>query len=400
MAHRQHQDTGGDVDPRGQGRRVSERRERLEPGVAVEAGRGEQMIDHPHVDAVLLALQDRLADPPHVLRIRLLAAPRVGGDPRPELQLGHEVSFRSPGNTLGGGAHDVKGAAPDAILGGLGGSHPLEETVMRLGRRWSGLTVAVLLLLVAGPSHSQPTNTPVVGLVAEPVALDPAQVTDLNSNRVGRRVVETLVAFADESTQIVPGLAESWTVSKDGLTYTFKLRKGIAFHDGTPFNAQAVKFSIERQINPEHPAAKLGKYPFAAYFFGNVKAVEVMDDTTVRFVLKEARASFLAIMTAGAASVVSPTAAMKAGQDYALNPVGTGPFRYVSWQRGQQVVLEKNPDYWHGPVKFDRVIYRSIVEDQARLTELMTGAIDVIVGVPPDFVAQLEGNSKVTILKQ
>ena len=265
---------------------------------------------------------------------------------------------------------------------------------------WATLALAVMLTAGAPSLPAQSASTLVVGLVAEPVALDPAQVTDLNSNRVGRRVVETLVGFADESTQIVPGLAESWTISKDGLTYTFKLRKGVAFHDGTPFNAQAVKFSIERQINPEHPAAKLGKYPFAAYFFGNVKAVEVMDDTTVRFVLKEARASFLAIMTAGAASVVSPTAAMKSGQDYAVSPVGTGPFKFVSWDRGQRVVLEKNPSYWRYPVKVDRVIYRSVTEDQARLTELLTGGLDLIVGTPPDFVAQLENHPKVTLQKQ
>jgi peptide/nickel transport system substrate-binding protein len=264
------------------------------------------------------------------------------------------------------------------------------------------LSVALLVLVAAGerPSEAQLANTLVVGLVAEPVALDPAQVTDLNSNRVGRRVVETLVAFADESTQIVPGLAESWTISKDGLNYTFKLRKGIAFHDGTPFNAQAVKFSIERQINPEHPASKLGKYPFAAYFFGNVKAVEVMDDATVRFILKEARASFLAVLTAGAASIVSPTAAMKAGLDYAVAPVGTGPFKFVQWDRGQRVVLEKNPTYWRFPVKVDRVIFRSVTEDQARLTELLTGALDLIVGTPPDFVAQLENHPKVTLQRQ
>jgi len=99
--------------------------------------------------------------------------------------------------------------------------------------------------------------------------------------------------FADEGTQIVPWLAESWTISKDGLWTTFKLCKGIKFHDGTPLDAEAVKFSIERQINPDHPANKLGKYPFAGYFFGNVKAVEAMDTSTVRFVLKEPRASFL-----------------------------------------------------------------------------------------------------------
>jgi peptide/nickel transport system substrate-binding protein len=260
----------------------------------------------------------------------------------------------------------------------------------------SWLAIALIPAVVA----AQPAGTIVVGLVAEPVNLDPAQVTDLNSNRVGRRVVETLVTFPEESTQTVPGLAESWMISKDGLRYTFKLRKGIAFHDGTPFNAEAVKFSIERQIMSEHPFNKLGKYPFANFFFGNVKAVEVVDPQTVEFVLKEPRASFLAVLAAGAASIVSPTAVRKFGADYALTPVGTGPFKYASWDRGQRVVLEKNPSYWKYPVKLDRVVYRPIVEDQARLTELLTGTLDMIVGVPPDFVAQLESNPKLSLLKQ
>src|SRR6267142_1569610 len=231
---------------------------------------------------------------------------------------------------------------------------------MRRRRICSWATLALVVMLTAGaPSlPAQSASTLVVGLVAEPVALDPAQVTDLNSNRVGRRVVETLVAFADGSTQIGPGRAESWTISKDGLQYTFKLRKGITFHDGTPFNAEAVKFSIERQINPNHPFNKLGKYPFANYNFGNVKAVEVVDPSTVEFVLKEPRASFLTILTSAAASIVSPAAVKKFGADYALQPVGTGPFKYASWDRGQRVVLEKNPSYWRYPVKVDRVVYR------------------------------------------
>ena len=271
---------------------------------------------------------------------------------------------------------------------------------MSVTTAWLALVALMIGPGMLVPAAAQPAGTLVVGLVAEPVNLDPAQVTDLNSNRVGRRIVETLATFPDESTQIVPGLAESWTVSKDGLRYTFKLRKGISFHDGTPLNAEAVKFSIERQINAEHPFNKLGKYPFANYFFGNVKAVEVVDPSTVEFVLKEPRASFLAILTAGAASIVSPTAVKKLGVDYALQPVGTGPFRYVAWDRGQRVVLERNAQYWKSPVKVERVIYRPIVEDQARLTELLTGALDLIVGTPPDFVAQLENNPKVTLLKQ
>ena len=148
---------------------------------------------------------------------------------------------------------------------------------MHLTAVWFALVAMLVALVGAAPAVAQPAGTLVVGLVAEPVNLDPAQVTDLNSNRVGRRIVETLVTFPEESTQVVPGLAESWTISKDGLRYTFKLRKGISFHDGTPFNAEAVKFSIERQINAEHPFNKLGKYPFANFFFGNVKAVEVVD---------------------------------------------------------------------------------------------------------------------------
>src|SRR5687767_15452727 len=130
---------------------------------------------------------------------------------------------------------------------------------------WSVLAVLLAVAAMVTPATAQPAGTIVVGLVAEPVNLDPAQVTDLNSGRVGRRIVETLVTFPEESTQVVPGLAESWTISKDGLQYTFKLRKGVRFHDGTPLDAEAVKFSIERQFNPEHPAAKLGKYPFANY---------------------------------------------------------------------------------------------------------------------------------------
>src|SRR5262244_4067105 len=278
-----------------------------------------------------------------------------------------------------------------------------------MGRRGSvklGVTLLALVLVAVlawlGPltAVAQPAGTLVVGLVAEPVNLDPAQVTDLNSTRVGRRVVETLVTFPEESTQVVPGLAESWNISKDGLQYTFKLRSGITFHDGTPLNAEAVKFSIERQINTEHPAYKLGKYPFANFFFGNVKAVEVLSPERVAFLLKEPRASFLAILTASAASIVSPTAVMKWGPDYPSHPVGTGPFRFASWDRGQRVVLEKNPSYWKYPVKIERVIYRPIVEDQARLTELMTGGLDLIVGVPADFVGQLEQSPKLSILKQ
>src|SRR5437879_8430950 len=226
----------------------------------------------------------------------------------------------------------------------------------RTSRRPRMRLIAALLFVLLVPTVvvAQPAGTLVVGLVAEPVALDPAQVTDLNSNRVGRRVAETLVAFAEGSTQIVPGLAESWTISRDGLQYTFKLRKGVKFHDGTPLDAEAVKFSIERQIVPDHPASKLGKSPFARYFSGQLQAVEPLDELTVRFILKEPRASFLDVMAAAAASIVSPTAVKKFGLDYAANPVGTGPFRFAFWERGQRAVLGQNPAHGTVRVQVDR----------------------------------------------
>src|SRR5207247_3859933 len=114
---------------------------------------------------------------------------------------------------------------------------------MSVTTAWLALVALMIGPGMAVPAAPQPAGTLVVGLVAEPVNLDPAQVTDLNSNRVGRRIVETLVTFPEGSTQVVPGLAESWTAARDGRRYTFKLRKGITFHDGTPCTAQSVKRS-------------------------------------------------------------------------------------------------------------------------------------------------------------
>jgi peptide/nickel transport system substrate-binding protein len=271
---------------------------------------------------------------------------------------------------------------------------------MRRRGGWTVLFAFVLVLgLVPGAAVPQQAGTLVVGAVAEPVNLDAAQVTDFNSTRVIRRITESLVAFPDDSTQLVPGLAESWTVSRDGLQYTFKLRRGVKFHDDTPFNAEAVKFSFERQINPDHPFNKLGKYPFANFNFGTIKAIEALDEHTVQFVMKEPRASFLTIMASAPAGIVSPAAVKKHGEDYPNHPVGTGPFRFVSWDRGQRIVLEKNSSYWKFPVKVDRVIFRPIVEEQARLTELLTGNLDLAVNLPPDFIAQLENNPRVSLLK-
>lgn len=240
----------------------------------------------------------------------------------------------------------------------------------------------------------------VVGLVAEPIALDGAQVTDANSARVIRRITEQLVAFDDEVPELIPGLAESWDISEDGLAYTFHLREGISFHDGTPFNAEAVQYSLLRQVDETHPANAYATYPYSSLYFGTIDTVEAEDERTAVISLTTPRASFLAAVATAAGGIVSPTAVEEHGENYAQNPIGTGPFRFVSWDPGIEVVLETNPDYWGTTPALGQVIFKPYIEEQVRLTALQTGGVNFIVDVPPDNLAILEEDPNITVLRQ
>ncbi len=254
--------------------------------------------------------------------------------------------------------------------------------------------------MLVGAQEAGTCGLLVIGLVAEPVALDGAQVTDVNSARVIRRINESLIGFADERAELVPGLAESWEVSPDGLEYTFRLRQNVKFHDGTPFNAGAVRYSLMRQIDEAHPANAFGTYPFVSFYFGNVQDVAVIDEHTVKIVQKTPRASLLAALASAAAAIVSPAAVEKYGQDYPQNPVGTGPFKFSSWDRGIAVNLEPNQEYWGGPTKLQGVIFKPFTEEQARVAALQTAAVNFVVDLPPDNVEILENDPNVAVLKQ
>jgi len=257
-------------------------------------------------------------------------------------------------------------------------------------------TTAPAVPTAAGLSEG---GTIIVGLQAEPTSLDSHQITDYNSARATYGIYDSLLHFKDESTEVEPGLAESWEISDDGLVYTLHLRK-VKFHDGTDFNAEAVKFNIERQTDPNHPYHNTGEFPYAEFTWGMVDKVEVVDDYTVKITLKEVFAPFLNHLAMHPAAMVSPDAVKKYGRDFSINPVGTGPFKFVSWTPGVEVVLEKNPDYWRGAPKVDRVIYRPIIEDQSRLTELEAGSINFIVNIPPDELARLRQDPRFTIVEQ
>lgn len=230
----------------------------------------------------------------------------------------------------------------------------------------------------------------IFGRGGDSVGLDMAYETDGNSFMIGDNIFEALVAYKDESTALEPGLAESWDVSPDGKTYTFHLRKGAKFHDGTPFNADAVVFSIGRMMKERNvkfhgkgwdiPAQeRTPEYWVSMEMDDTVGAIEATGEYTVVFKLKRVEAPFLANMGMDFASIISPTAFMKNPKEFVRNPVGTGPFKLVKWVKDDQLVLEKNNDYWDksGGPYLDKIVFRSIPENSVRFLELKTGNIHI-----------------------
>jgi len=237
------------------------------------------------------------------------------------------------------------------------------------------------------------------------VRLDPGHETDGESFKVIDNLYESLVSYADTTTEIVPELATHWEISTDGLAYTFHLRPGVKFHDGTPLNAEAVLFSLDRQRTkmPPHPFHGIGG-PYVYWqsmgmddIIADLKAA---DDSTVVFTLKKRNAPFLANLAMGFASIISPTAAAKHGEDFFKHPTGTGPFRFVEWVKDDRIVLERNPDYWGARTYLDRVVFRSIPENTVRLLALETGEIAGMDGISTELAKRLDGNAAFTLLKQ
>jgi peptide/nickel transport system substrate-binding protein len=259
------------------------------------------------------------------------------------------------------------------------------------------LSICLLLALASTAGAAPPRDTMVIGLVAEPVTMDPPQITDLNSTRVAKRIFEGLTAQELGSYKIVPGLAHSWDISRDGLTYTFRLRPNVKFHDGTPLTAEAVRFVFDRQLNEQSPFYKTGTYPYVKGFLGNVASVEAVDPLTVQIRLKAALTPFIQYLAHHSLYVYSPESLKKWGKDVVKHPVGTGPFKLDSWEPGVKVVLSRHDQYWGGAPKLRQVVYVPIVEAQARLTAIKTGEIDLTLDVPPDALDGLRRDPNVVV---
>ncbi|MFP4152832.1 MAG: ABC transporter substrate-binding protein [Alkalispirochaeta sp.] len=269
------------------------------------------------------------------------------------------------------------------------------------------LYVLAALLIVAGTVYASGSSEAealdeemlVVGQIAEPKALDPHTVTAVNDFRILVNIYEGLVQFQDGSLTVEPALARSWEISDDGRVYTFHLREGVSFHDGTPFNAEAVKFNFDRMLDEDHPYYGTGPFPLA-FFFSSINETRVVDEYTVQLVLDEPFAPLLSNLAYPTGLLVSPEAVREHGEDYGRNPVGTGPFRFVEWVGNTRVTVEANPDYWDTPAGVDRIIFRPITDSNTRVTEMLSGGLDMIVEVPPDSVEVFESRDEFTVYEQ
>jgi peptide/nickel transport system substrate-binding protein len=188
-------------------------------------------------------------------------------------------------------------------------------------------------------------------------------------------------------------------VSDDGLTYTFELREGVAFHDGSPFNAEAVKFNFERMLDPEHPQHDTGPFPLS-FFFSAVDTVSAENEHTVVFTLKEPYAPFLSNLAYPTGLIVSPTAVREHGKDYGRNPAGTGAYRFAEWEANAKVVLTRNDAYWNGAPPLEALVYRPITDANTRVAEMLAGGLDVMVEVPPDSVGRFRDDDRFTVHEQ
>jgi len=231
---------------------------------------------------------------------------------------------------------------------------------------------------------------------ADPRGLDPAYVDDGESAKIMCNIYETLLKYNKDSCDVQPGLAKEYNVSDDGLTYTFTLESGVKFHDGTDFNAAACKKSIDRQLE----GSRNDDMPYASFVFGTasegngVASVEATDDTTLTIKLVAASTPFLKNLAMAMASpIVSPTALEKAGGNLNEAPCGTGPYTFVSWSKGQNVVLKANDSYWGTDDKplTQNIIFKFISENASRVTALNNGEVDIIDGIDDSVVDTITG---------
>lgn len=220
--------------------------------------------------------------------------------------------------------------------------------------------------------------------------LDPHNTSDTYSGAIERAICQGLLGF-DKNMNIIPLLAESYTYNSNATEFTFKLRKGITFQDGAPFNAKAVKVNIDRLMT--------GKYVRSS-LMDPVKELKIIDDYTVQFILKQPFGAFLNALAHPGALLLSPAALEKYGDDIGSHPVGTGPFMFSEWVSGSYVLIKKNPNYWRGNVKVDSIKFVPIPENGSRVAMLRAGQAQYIYPMPAELLKLVENDPNIDVIKQ
>ncbi|WP_176250379.1 ABC transporter substrate-binding protein [Sulfitobacter sp. HGT1] len=240
--------------------------------------------------------------------------------------------------------------------------------------------------LMAGGAAAQSDIT--VAMQLEPPHLDPTSAAAGAIDQVlYSNVFEGLTRFMGDGS-VVPGLAKSWEISEDGLTYTFKLQEGVTFHDGTTMDAEDVKFSLDR-IGAED-SANAQKALFSA-----ISEVNVIDPTTVEIKLSEPNGNMLFNLAWGDAVIVAPESIDNIKQ----LPIGTGAFKFTSWTQGDNIMIEKNPTYWGAPAALDMATFKFISDPTAAFASMMAEDVDVFVGFPaPENLPQFEADPRFQVL--
>src|SRR4051812_31640857 len=252
---------------------------------------------------------------------------------------------------------------------------------------WKTILAATALALASSSAAFAARTDLVLGIVLEPPHLDPtAGAAAAIDEIVYANIFEGLTRIGAHG-EVLPDLAESWTVSDDGKTYTFKLHTGVKFHDGTDFNADDVKFSLDRARAENSTNAQKG-------LFAAIDSVDVVDPATVKVTLKNPQGEFLYNMGWGDAVIVAPESA----DGNKEKPIGTGPFKFDHWTKGSEITIVKNPNYWGEPVALDKAEFRIVPDAAAAVPAMLAGDVQAFPFFPPDAVAQIKDDPRFKVV--
>ncbi len=253
------------------------------------------------------------------------------------------------------------------------------------------ILVLTLVALAAGSVAAAPKGRVVVALGSDTSTMDPHMHTERMGIIINQHIFDTLLARDTKTWQPVPHLAES-IKSVNPTTWEMKLRKGVKFHNGEPFNAESVKFSFDRVLNPEQKSPIRGNFTW-------IKSVDIVDEHTVRIVTEKPYPAIHEILTFGNFGMVPPKYVKEKGDaHFARNPVGTGPFKFVEWRKGERTTIEANEQYWKGAPAIKTIVFRVIPETATQIAELLSGGVDILRAVPPDQISAIgkSGVARVT----